>query len=289
MVLGSIVPANAAEPESSQIAAVIQDVAPDQGTVVSGQSDGNVVAFNDGKSMIQVPVDSSKPITVRGQTDGEPQAFEAHLPKEIGVGDGSVAPDGTIVYGNEIGAVDAAVQVLDNGSVRVQTILQNATAPDSYTYTFGDQSTLAVGPEGEIAVLNTDGSFAMIGDAWARDAKGNEVASHYEVRGNDLIQHIDISADTQFPVVADPNWAWFNAAYGVKWNRSETKQIKDSGSIFGACGFILKRAAALGAVCGLYGIYLVNQARVAYDDGWCVFTAVAPGPVVMRYKDSVCR
>ncbi|WKB36474.1 hypothetical protein QS257_05045 [Terrilactibacillus sp. S3-3] len=42
--------------------------------------------------------------------------------------------------------------------------------------------------------------------AWAKDANGNNVHTHYEVNGDTITQVIDTDNTTAYPVVADPNW-----------------------------------------------------------------------------------
>ena len=46
---------------------------------------------------------------------------------------------------------------------------------------------------------------------WAFDATGAPVDTHYEVRGRKVVQVVEPTADTVYPVTADPNvlwWAW---------------------------------------------------------------------------------
>lgn len=288
LAASSVVPAYAADDQSDVIAGLIDEVAPFVGETAQGTVTNDSVDFDGAAQSVSVPLDPAAAIVVDGHGKGG-GGFTANLPEELSISNAAIATDGTIVYTGQPGTVDAAVQVLDTGSVRVQTIINSDDAPASYTYSFGDDSTVGVDQNGTHYVINSDGSFARVDDAWARDANGAKVPTSYEIDGDTLVQHVDLTGDIAFPVVADPTWTWYNAAYGVKWNKKETKQIADAGTVVGACGFITPRAPALGPVCGLYGIYLVAQATIARNDGWCVFTAVAPGPFVMRYKDSVCK
>lgn len=52
---------------------------------------------------------------------------------------------------------------------------------------------------------------ATIGAAWAVDANGAPVETHYEIEGSSLIQVVNVDADTAYPVVADPAWWWWAA------------------------------------------------------------------------------
>ncbi|MEU3657979.1 DNRLRE domain-containing protein [Streptomyces sp. NPDC032161] len=41
---------------------------------------------------------------------------------------------------------------------------------------------------------------------WAKDAGGNAVPTSFRIEGGDIVQTIDVNANTAFPVVADPFW-----------------------------------------------------------------------------------
>jgi len=51
--------------------------------------------------------------------------------------------------------------------------------------------------------------MAKIGAAWAVDANGEAVATHYEIDGTTLTQVVDTDGQTAYPVVADPAWYWW--------------------------------------------------------------------------------
>ena len=53
------------------------------------------------------------------------------------------------------------------------------------------------------------------------------MTTHFEVQGTTLIQAVDFTAKTAFPVVADPavSWLWWGRT--VKYNSAETKKIAD--------------------------------------------------------------
>lgn len=96
----------------------------------------------------------------------------------------------------------------DNGS---QTIISIASAQAPTEYRF--PLTL---PEGTSPRLNDDGSVSVI-DAngaelggvetpWATDANGNTIPTRFALDGNTLVQTIEFSSKTAFPVTADPKW-----------------------------------------------------------------------------------
>ncbi|MFC6356582.1 hypothetical protein [Luethyella okanaganae] len=88
---------------------LIARVAPDQGNVIRSET------------VAAAPVSPSDPISVPGENGS---SLAVRLPTEATVGDAAVAPDGTVVYdGTSESAVDVAVQALDSGAVRIQTII----------------------------------------------------------------------------------------------------------------------------------------------------------------------
>lgn len=286
---GNIAYADAVDPATvvaNEVSSLVSDAAPDAGAVLGGVASGGGVVVGTDTALVEVPADAAQGVQISAN-DGSFD-FTVPLPTEVETATAATAQDGTVVYQGD-GSSDVAVQVLDTNSVRVQTIINDSSAPDAYSYELGEGATLAVGEDGVYYAIQVDGSFAEIQKPWAKDAAGNDVPTWYELDGDTLVQRVELSEEVAYPVVADPTWTWYNAAYGVKWNKKETKQIADSGTVAGACGFIAPRAPAIGAVCGIYGIYLVSQAITARNDGWCVFTAVAPAPLVLRYKDSVCK
>ncbi len=124
--------------------------------------------------------------------------------------------DSTIAYEGD--DTQTVVQPFSNG-LRISTVLENSDAPTRYTYelpadvtprlytdgsailesTFGD-----TGPDGESITL----SYGMVGAPWATDANGTPVATHYEVSEGALIQVVETTSTTAYPVVADPTFCW---------------------------------------------------------------------------------
>lgn len=283
LVVGAA-PANAADNESDLTADLIASVAPDQGAVVSGTSTsaGTRVAVR-GTDVV-VPSDPTKPISASSSS----AQFSVSLPKELNVEHSVAAGDGTIVFAGKDGSTSAAVQVLSPGTTRIQTILPNSAAPTRYTYAFPNGYSPAVAADGSVVVNSLDGSgYAIISAPWARDAHGHGVPTHYETAGGNLVQVVQPTPDTVFPVVADPSWAWINAAYGLKLTRSETHTLSTAAGVTGMCpAFIRMGGAPAATLCGIYGAYIFTQANIAENakPKQCIFAAVVPAPLVERIK-----
>lgn len=59
--------------------------------------------------------------------------------------------------------------------------------------------------DGTIFIVDeNDEVVRTIDPAWAKDGEGKDIATHYTITGNTLVQHVDFNENTKFPVVADP-------------------------------------------------------------------------------------
>lgn len=270
-----------AAPHSSSagddVASQIAKVAPDQGAVVPSTTAGALSAN---------PAD---PITVPGGGDS---SLAVLLPSEAAVGAATLTSDGTVVYGGTgEDAVDVAVQAMDDGGVRIQTVINAPSSAHEFTYALEDGFQIAEAADGSIwAVGFTEaGEFQAysVGNAWARDATGAEVSTHYEVRGNELVQVVSPTESTVYPVVADPTWQWYAAAYGAGFSKAETSTMASAGAVSGFC--VLVPPGPLQLACGVAGAYWFTQAGLAANAGGCVFLAAAPAPLAMRWDSPECR
>ncbi|MGO4299432.1 hypothetical protein [Leifsonia sp. RAF41] len=114
---------------------------------------------------------------------------------------------GVVAFDNNNGSTTVPV-ILSDGTVQITTVIDNASAPKRYDYPIDvpDGASLTQDANGTVAVVAADGSpLRVFGEAWAKDANGEAVPTHYEVRGNTLTQVVSFTEDTAFPVVADPS------------------------------------------------------------------------------------
>lgn len=118
----------------------------------------------------------------------------------------TVEADGIVSYDNRNGTTTVPV-VKDDGSVQITTVIDNASAPTRFDYTIA----LPAGGHleqlegGMIVIRDADGGFqGGVLPAWAKDADGADVPTHFEVDGGVLTQVVEHDASTSYPVVADP-------------------------------------------------------------------------------------
>jgi len=183
---------------------------------------------------------------------------------------------------NIVGGPDVSVKPLADG-VRISTVLDESTTERSFEYALPEGVTAELDNDGRVNLSQTvevdaEGTAAtvtvVIGyvePAWAVDAAGLPVQSHYEVTDDSLVQHVETSAATSFPVVADPQWtttAWNQIR--VRWNRAETATIANGG--WGATGSTAVCIAAGAAIGGPGGGAALGAACLALA-GSAVYTA----------------
>jgi hypothetical protein len=118
----------------------------------------------------------------------------------------------------EPGSSSAAyLQPVQNG-VRMLTALADATAGENFSYAFdvpaGSYSTVL--PGGDTILSDASHHYiGSLGEAWAVDAQGRSLPTSYSWSGSTLTQHVELAADTAYPVLIDPTWYYtydFSAA-----------------------------------------------------------------------------
>lgn len=179
-------PAAAEEPnESDEVAQLVELVAPDLGSVEQlATTDTAFVS-----ETASVPLDPDKPVVLDG---GGASGLEVSLPPEALTGHGEMAQDGTVVYASNGNNVDVAAQVLENNTVRIQTIIGDPSAPHEFTYQLGNGYLPIRAADGSLWAYRfaPDGKLELygIGEAWARGADGAEISTYYEIRGDTVAQ-----------------------------------------------------------------------------------------------------
>jgi hypothetical protein len=122
----------------------------------------------------------------------------------------------TVSYSGLGSAATISAEATATGARELITIA-GATAPKTYDFQMTlpvDTDLVANNAGGYNVVQGTHGASLNLGSIpapWAKDAAGKPVPTHYNVVGQTLVQTVDFSATTSFPVVADPS-------YIVEWN-----------------------------------------------------------------------
>lgn len=214
-LLSAGAPAALADDPVNTTADLVADAAPDRVRVIDPTSVNDTVTAEAGGVRVVLPALPTGSISLSPSAGvlGAP-VLTVNLPNEIAASDAEVAVDGTVVYQAADGGADAAVQILDDGSTRVETITRDASGPHEFTYTFGEGVTprLLDGGGAELVQMASDGTATLIGTVerpWAVDAEGHVVDTRYRIEGNSLVQTITTDGETVYPIVADPTYTYW--------------------------------------------------------------------------------
>jgi hypothetical protein len=200
---------DAAETNAVDAVAAVQQAAPDAvsdvATLVKAHSAAAVQAKDPEGGTVQIPKDASDGVQVI--TPGAAPDVTIGLPFADQASEAAASQeDGVVAFDNNNGSSTVPVAHSDGG-VQISTVIEHAKAPKRYDYPIGvpDGATIEQSPNGVVAIVTADGSpLRVFGGAWAKDANGNPVPTHYEVHGTTLTQVVDFTEHTEFPVVADP-------------------------------------------------------------------------------------
>ena len=281
------------------IAAVIEDAAPDGAVVAHPDTvDSDALTFittgpvDDvaATGSVAVPVDSDQAVVIDASNGS---VLEVLLPNEVTVNDAGLAEDGTVVYTDSGSDAHVAVQALDDGAVRLQTVLENENAPSTYTYDLGDVTPVLL-EDGSIELQRevAEGLVSVVGtvaEPWAVDALGNAVDTWYTVQGTSLVQHVNHDQGTAYPVTADPTLSFGWAVYW-KWSKSEVRSMASKTSyaqVLSAFCAAIKNSlpTTIGCTVVLSGMatYIDNAFQAAKEQGKCVQSSqpYAPTPITL--------
>jgi hypothetical protein len=187
---------------------------------------------------------------------------------------------GRVRLGSSQGLTHVAQGAADG--VQLLAVLSDNKAAKSITYTFAGKK-LALEDNGSVTVLDGQGQIVgAVAAPWAKDANGEAVSTNYRVNGSQLIQTVETTADTAYPVVADPFYWW---GYQAQLSRSQTLTATTAA---GACGLLsgvlpgwaFKLAALYCGAIALYANHIYSQGKclnvnvfytgqVTYNSRWC--------------------
>lgn len=274
-------PATAVDDQTTadEIASIVAKAAPNSKRLAPTASvDRTGAKFGTMATDVDVALDPQQPLSIMR----DDISVHVSLPEGLDVENGVVARDGTVVFKEGGDDAHAVVQALDDGSVRLYTVLDSPNAPSTYTYDFGENVELVLLDDGSVEVTEnlSDGVTAVLGtiDApWAVDADGTDVATHYTVEGSGLTQHVEHSQADSYPITADPSYSFGWKVY-VKYSKTETRNIAGwtpYGTIVsGVCPFIpgFGKVAASSCVAAFSAVAtsIDNTFNSAKSQGRCV-------------------
>ena len=155
------------------------------------------------------------------------------LPSVDDSAEGILTESGTVVYVDDNSDYSVSAQMLENG-VRSLVTINDVEAgnefsfdfdlPKGYSFELGDDLASRDSISDSIWIVNDEGDIVgEICAPWAKDANGNDVNTYYKLEGNTLVQVLEYTEDTVFPVVADPTVTYASTS-GLVWSHNLTKK-----------------------------------------------------------------
>jgi hypothetical protein len=218
--------------------------------------EGGALVSDGEAATVQIPDSLEEPIVVSpgGTWEGSITGLTVGLPDSIQSSSSpALSADGSAVaLGDDVRGV---VQPLDGG-LRISTIIERSTAPGSYAYELpsdvdvilNDDGTASLGrtvtaTDEEGSEFSVTANIGQVGAAWAVDANGEPVATHYEVVDSQLVQFVDHDQPgVAYPVVADPTFWWGWNIYASNTVVGQITKLMLSGV---AAGVLASRITAL--------------------------------------------
>ncbi|WP_374009460.1 hypothetical protein [Leifsonia sp. LS-T14] len=195
--------ADADEVNAADAVAAIQNVVPQSlsGLAPVTSDDEAAAEASVPGGIVAVPIDPADGLTLGG-------SVQISLPFAQQASDAADSPvPGVVAFDNNNGSTTVPM-ILSDGTVQINTVIENSNGPKRYDYPIDvpEGASLTRDENGTVAVVAMDGApLRVFGDAWAKDANGKPVPTHYEVHGNVLTQVVNFTEATAFPVVADPS------------------------------------------------------------------------------------
>lgn len=225
------------------VAEYVENVLGTEGLSENVLEKGNSYTVEGAECNIIIPKEGDSPVVI-SNNEYEISMF---LPNELGDANSQVSANGTVVYEPEDEEFAVAVQALydeqygiEFEAVRTLVKIESVEAPREYLFDFKlpkgyrlimdynyDEEEMDEYDCGAVFVLNSnDEVVSTIEPAWAKDAKGKNISTYYEVEGNSLIQFVDFDYNTEFPVIADPT-SHPNKTSEYFFTKSGIKELRD--------------------------------------------------------------
>lgn len=183
------------------------------------RDEARALGASDSAAVVTLPESFSEPIEVEpgGLWEGSLKGLDIGLPESIETSVPATETESGALVSNGDG-VQGVVEEL-KGGLRVSTIIEGPTAPSTFAYELPEDVDITLNDDGSASLSRTtdqgpegDQMTAGIGEisaAWAIDANGKPVETHYEVEGHSLVQVVEhANEDVTYPVVADPSFWW---------------------------------------------------------------------------------
>lgn len=175
---------------------------------------------------------------------------------------------GVVAFDNGNGSVNVPI-IKRDGSLQLTVLLFSSSSPTRYDYKIGSSESLKIVQYGRVPLVFMNGKFVgAVAPAWAKDAKGRDVPSHFEVSGTTITQVVDHQSGAfSYPIVADP-WLGinlFSSVYLAPWTYLSQPVVNLNLSSW---GWLVYSGVAQG---GLPAGFALGQAildTAGWDEAW---------------------
>lgn len=194
----------------------------------SSSSKSYAVYFED-KASIEIPTLATSKVKF---TSRQGAAISVGLPFSGRAKQALAISTGALAFDNSNEST-TAVMAKSDGSLQIATVIRSSNAPTQYAYTLnlpaGVQANLVA--NGGVAFMDAGARYiGGAAPAWAKDALGISVPTHYELSGSTLTQVVDHKdMNYAYPIVADP-WLGFDMIDHTTWTK--TSPLSPTLSVF---------------------------------------------------------
>lgn len=227
--------------DADDVEDIIENVVETDDVLDSVKDEGDFVVEGE-DSEIVIPEDGSGIVSIESCNE---ETISMSLPDEFSDIKGALTVCGTIVYAEDETDAALAVQAVreEQGEIcldgfRSLVTIENAQASHNYSFRFNLPEDAKLIKDGEYIYIvnennvvtdekgeNTEPELiGVIEPAWAKDANGESVNTHYSIDGNILTQTVDFDKGSTFPIVADPRFTtvkkYWKTISGTKYNKS---------------------------------------------------------------------
>jgi hypothetical protein len=190
-----------------------------RGFGIANESSQVAVRFDDGATRIEVPWEARDGISVHSPSG----QISVGLPFASSAKRAVLVADGLVAYDNLNGTYTVPV-VKTDGSVAITSIMRSVDSANSFQYRFSMPNGVKLvldSSTGAVDVVDDKGRWiAGIAKPWAKDARGADVPTRFEVKGHFLVQIVDTKSNAfAYPIVADP-WLGFSLIQRATWSRT---------------------------------------------------------------------
>lgn len=213
---------------------------------------------------VQISSKSDEAVKIQSKLGG----LSVKMPFSSTASNGREISNGIIAFDNKNGSASVPI-IKSDGSLQMTTVIQSAAAPTRYTYQFQTDSDLKILKyRGGLILLKNSKFAGAVAPAWAKDASGKDVPTHYEVDGSEITQVVEHpSAEYEYPIVADP-WLGtnlFSSVYLASWTYSAQPVVNLNLSTW---GWLVYSGVAQGGLPLSFGAGQAILDTAGWDEAW---------------------